>query len=73
MHTLANSEDLDEMPNNAAFHQGLHSLLTQNRSSEKEIQFLFENYNLLPINIQWTLPSYGPLITTPKEFSKSFF
>ena len=25
--SLANSEDLDEMPQNAAFHQGLHCLL----------------------------------------------
>ena len=27
MDTLANSEDLDEMLQNAAFHQGLHCLL----------------------------------------------
>ena len=25
--TFTNSEDQDEMPHNAAFHQGLHSLL----------------------------------------------
>ena len=37
--TLANSEDPDEMPLNAAFHQGLHSLLGQNQSSEKEMFF----------------------------------
>ena len=36
---LANSEDPDEMPLNAAFHQGLHCLLSQNSSSEKEIQY----------------------------------
>ena len=29
--TLANSEDPDEMQHNAAFHQGLHCLLRQNR------------------------------------------
>ena len=34
--TLANSEDLDEMPHYAAFHQGLHCSLRQNRSSEKK-------------------------------------
>ena len=35
--TLANSEYPDEMPHNAAFHLGIHCLLRQNRSSEKEI------------------------------------
>ena len=30
---LTISEDPDEMPHNAAFHQGLHYLLRQNRSS----------------------------------------
>ena len=33
---MANSEDPVEMPLNVAFHQGLHCLLKQNRSSEKE-------------------------------------
>ena len=42
MHLLANSEDPDEMPHNVAFHQGLHNLLRQKRSSEKEIQFYLE-------------------------------
>ena len=32
--TLANSEDPDEMPHHAAFHQGLHCLLLQSQSSE---------------------------------------
>ena len=36
MRTFANSEDPDEMPQNAAFYQGLHCLLRQKRSSEKE-------------------------------------
>ena len=40
--TLANSEDPDEMPHNAALHQGLHCLLRQNRSSEKEIKYISE-------------------------------
>ena len=39
MHTLANSEDLDEMLHHAAFHQGLHYLLKPEQFSEKEIQF----------------------------------
>ena len=42
MCTLTNSEDPDD---NAAFHQGLHCLLRQKQSSEKEIQF-YGNYNL---------------------------
>ena len=32
------SEEQDEMPHNAEFLQGLHCVLRQNRSSEKEIQ-----------------------------------
>ena len=41
MGTLANSEDPDEMPQDAAFHMGLHCLLRLNKSSEKEIQYFF--------------------------------
>ena len=43
--TLANSEDSDEMPHNAAFHQGIHCLPRQKRFSEKNT-ISFENYNL---------------------------
>ena len=42
MCTLAICEDPDEMLHNAALHQGLHCLLRQNRSSEKEKEY----YNL---------------------------
>ena len=35
--TLANSEDPDKMPQNEAFHQGLHCLLQQKLSSEKAV------------------------------------
>ena len=35
MHTSANSEDRDEMPNNVAFFQGLHCLLRQKQSSNE--------------------------------------
>ena len=45
MGTFANSEDPDEMPHNAAFHQGLHCLPIQNQSSEKEI-YVLRNKNL---------------------------
>ena len=42
MCTVANFEDPDEMPHKAAFHQGLHCLLRQNRVSVKEMQFYME-------------------------------
>ena len=58
MHPLANSEDPDEIPHNAAFHQGLHSLLRQEQSSEKEIQYFLEIITCDPQYIQWTIPSY---------------
>ena len=38
---VENSEDPDEIPPTAAFHQGLHCLLRQNRSSEKEKEKIF--------------------------------
>ena len=40
--TLVNSENPDEMPQNVAFHQGLHCLLRENGSSET----ILGNYNL---------------------------
>ena len=46
MGTLLNSKVQDEMPNDAAFHHGLHCLLRQKQSSEKEKQVSFGNYNL---------------------------
>ena len=39
MDTLENSEDPDEMPHNAAFHQGLHFLLIERNT-------IFGNCNL---------------------------
>ena len=38
MRNLANGEDVDEIPLNSPFHQDLHTLLRQKRSSEKDIQ-----------------------------------
>ena len=49
--TLVNSEAPDVILHNAAFHQGLHCLLRQNSSSEKEIQYFLGNYKLWPLNI----------------------
>ena len=42
MGALANSEDPDEMQHNAAFHQGLHCLLRQDQSSEKEYNIFWK-------------------------------
>ena len=36
MSSFANNEDPDEMPHYTAFHQGLHCLLGQKQSLEKE-------------------------------------
>ena len=50
--TSAHSEDPDEMLHyddmlhNAAFYQGLNCMIPINPSSEKEIQYYLENYNL---------------------------
>ena len=44
--TTGDSKDPDEMPHNTAFHQGLHCLLRQKLSSEKETSLSFENCNL---------------------------
>ena len=47
MCTLACSEDPDEIPHNASFHQGcIQYLLIQKRASDIEIQRLFGHYNL---------------------------
>ena len=54
MVTLTNSEDPDEMPPNAAFHLGLHCLLRQNQSSEKEILYLEEIITCDPSIYTWT-------------------
>ena len=54
MSTYANSEVPDEMPHDVAFHQGLHCLLRQNQSSEKETHFFFIN-SVAPQYIEWTI------------------
>ena len=46
MGPFANSEDSDEMPQNVAFHQGLHCLLSKSKTIFRERNtILFENYN----------------------------
>ena len=47
MGTLTNIEDPDEMQHNAAFHQGLHCLLTLKQPSGTEIYITIQK--LLPV------------------------
>ena len=41
MHSLANSEDPDEMPHNGAFHQGLHCLLRHKHNLQGQKQIFY--------------------------------
>ena len=61
---VTNSEDPDEMPYNAAFHQVLHCLLRQKQSSEKEMQFYFE-ITRDPLMYIMDLPKY--IVSIQKE------
>ena len=45
---MANSEDPDEIPHYAAFHQGVHCLLRYNRSTDKEIQYFCKLSHVTP-------------------------
>ena len=47
MDTFINSEDPDEMPHYAAFHQGLYCLLGKKDLQTKK-NTTFKNYNLTP-------------------------
>ena len=49
MGTLANSEDQDEMQHNAAFHQGLHHLLSLKQLLRTEIHHNLENSTCDPL------------------------
>ena len=64
---LANSEDADEMPHHVAFHLGLHYLLRQKRSSEKEIQFYLENITCNPSIYTMDHPKF--IVSNQKEES----
>ena len=58
MHTLANSEDQDEMPHNAAFHQ-VYTVIS-NTIFRKRIILFIEIITCDPLiymYIQWTIPS----------------
>ena len=56
MGTLTNSENPDEMPQSAAFHQGLHCK-GKTELQKNEIFFFFENYNLAPLIMYMNGPS----------------
>ena len=56
MGTLANSEDPDEMPLNAAFHQDLHCSLRQNRSSTCDPSIYKMNYPDFTVSNLWKIP-----------------
>ena len=62
---VTNSEDPDEMPKNAAFHQGLHCLLRQKQSSEKEMQFYLEITTCDPLMCTMDLPKF--IVSIKKE------
>ena len=48
MDTFINSEDPDEMPHYAAFHQGLYCLLGKKDLQTKKTNTTFKNYYLTP-------------------------
>ena len=49
MDTFINSEDPDEMPHYAAFHQGLYCLLCiKDLQTKNKTNTTFKNYNLTP-------------------------
>ena len=54
MGTMANTEDPDEMPLNASFHEG-HCFLRQNQSSEKERHYYLEIITCTSQHIKWTI------------------
>ena len=56
MGTLANSEDLDEMQHNAAFHQGQHCLLRLKQPSGTDIQHNLENSTCGPLKYKMGNP-----------------
>ena len=56
MDTFINSEDPDEMPHYAAFHQGLYCLLGKKDLQTKKTNTTFKNYNLTT-HIMYSGPS----------------
>ena len=67
MGALTNSEEPDEMPHNASFHQGLHCLPRQNLSSE--IPYFLETITCDPSIYAMDHPKF--IISNQKEESIS--
>ena len=55
-YTLANSEDPDEMQQNAAFHQGLHCLLRLKQHSGTDLHQNYENSTCDPLKYTMGIP-----------------
>ena len=56
MCTLANSEDPDEMPHNAPFHQSTLFSMTKMIFRERNTVFVLKVEPVTPQYIQWTIP-----------------
>ena len=67
MRNLANSKDSDEIPHYAEFHQSLHCLLKQNRSSEKEVQFYLKLTTYDPSIYTMDIPSLSNMYQTRRK------
>ena len=67
--TPKKSENSNEMPRNAAFHQDLHSLLRHKISSEKEIHFCLEIIPCDSLMYSMDLPKF--IVSNQKEESIS--
>ena len=67
MRTSANSEDLDEVPYNAAFHHGLHCLLSKMifRERYKQLSFLAHRIRISDI-LSWDRKSYLTHVILPR-------
>ena len=74
MDILANtSDDPDEIPHNAAFHQSLQYLLRQKLSSEKEIQFYLEIKTSEPFIYMYTMDHILPCLHNKTILTANFF
>ena len=63
--TLANSDDPNKMAHTTALHQGMHCLLRQNCSLEKEIQFYLGFIACDPYIYTMDLPKF--IVSNQKE------
>ena len=74
MGTLTDSEDSDEMQQNAAFHQDLHCLLRLKQPSMTENNIIIKKIlHVIPKITQWTVPYllYQYVWENPSEYKGS--